>query len=109
MSERASSGRSDRKGGSDRSDESVGLGGSEGVGKRSMLRPSGGYRALRSFQAATVIYDATVTPACPTCGGIMVLRVARQGNNAGSRFWGCRSFTECKGIRPMDEADRSGR
>src|SRR3990172_6435150 len=26
-----------------------------------MLRPSGGYRNLRSFQAATVIYDATVS------------------------------------------------
>jgi four helix bundle protein len=25
------------------------------------LRPSGGYRTLRSFQAATVIYDATVS------------------------------------------------
>jgi restriction system protein len=25
------------------------------------LRPSGGYRRLRSFQAATVIYDATVS------------------------------------------------
>ena len=25
------------------------------------LRPSGGYRTLRSFQATTIIYDATVS------------------------------------------------
>ena len=29
--------------------------------RRRRLRPSGGYRALRSFQVATVIYDATVS------------------------------------------------
>jgi hypothetical protein len=28
---------------------------------RSRLRPSGGYRSLRSFQTATIIYDATVS------------------------------------------------
>ena len=27
---------------------------------RSRIRPSGGYRDLRSFQTATIIYDATV-------------------------------------------------
>ena len=31
------------------------------AGRRSRLRPSGGYRNLRSFQTATVIYDATVS------------------------------------------------
>ncbi len=29
-------------------------------GRRARLRPSGGYRKLRGFQAATIIYDATV-------------------------------------------------
>ena len=42
-------GESDRSVGSDRSVRSGGL------------RPSGGYRDLRSFQAATIIYDATVS------------------------------------------------
>ena len=40
--------------GPDRSD------GSDGSGRR-RLRPSGGYRKLRSYQVATVIYDATVS------------------------------------------------
>lgn len=39
-------------------------------------------------------------PACPACGGGMVLRTARQGKNTGSRFWGCRSFPDCRGTRP---------
>ena len=30
-------------------------------GRPRLLRPSGGYRRLRSFQAATIIYDATVS------------------------------------------------
>ena len=41
--------------GSDRSD------GSGRSQRHRRLRPSGGYRELRSFQAATVIYDATVS------------------------------------------------
>ena len=41
--------------GSDRSD------GSDRSLRQRRLRPSGGYRELRSFQAATVIYDATVS------------------------------------------------
>lgn len=39
-------------GGSERSDRS---------GRRRRLRPSGGYRNLRSYQVATIIYDATVS------------------------------------------------
>lgn len=33
----------------------------ENAGRPARLRPSGGYRKLRSFQAATFIYDATVS------------------------------------------------
>jgi len=39
-----------------------------------------------------------LTPACPKCGGAMVIRTARQGANAGSRFWGCSSYPRCRGI-----------
>ncbi len=55
-------------GGSDRSDGSVGSDRSDGFVERGAggtpgrpgLRASGGYRELRSFQVATVVYDATV-------------------------------------------------
>ena len=52
-----SSRESDRSGGPDRSDRSKGRTGS----RPRRLRPSGGYRELRSFQVTTVIYDATVS------------------------------------------------
>jgi len=42
------------------SDRSVRTGGFNQESQR-RLRPSGGYRQLRSYQVATVIYDATVS------------------------------------------------
>jgi four helix bundle suffix protein len=39
------------------------------------------------------------TPVCPVCGKPMVLRTARKGKAAGSQFWGCSGFPECKGTR----------
>ncbi len=40
-------------------------------------------------------------PACPVCGRAMIRRQARTGPNAGSTFWGCRSFPGCKGTRSL--------
>jgi len=40
-------------------------------------------------------------PACPLCGKPMALRTARQGARAGSQFWGCAAYPECKGTRPL--------
>lgn len=39
-------------------------------------------------------------PDCPACGKGMVLRTARKGALAGSRFWGCAGYPECRGTRP---------
>ena len=36
-------------------------------------------------------------PDCPQCGGLMALRTARVGQRAGSQFWGCAGFPECRG------------
>jgi four helix bundle suffix protein len=41
-------------------------------------------------------------PACPTCGKTMVLRLARQGKQSGSRFRGCAAYPSCKGTRPLE-------
>jgi len=46
------------------------------------LRPSGGYRKRRSYDACTVVDDATV-------------------------FWGWSSYPDCKGRRPLEGTDRS--
>jgi four helix bundle suffix protein len=40
-------------------------------------------------------------PDCPLCGKPMALRTARKGRNAGSQFWGCTDFPDCKGTKPV--------
>jgi restriction system protein len=47
--------------------------------------------------------------ACPLCGKPMALRTARKGPYAGSRFWGCTGYPECKGTEKLDRSDRSVR
>lgn len=41
-------------------------------------------------------------PDCPLCGAPMVMREARTGPLAGTKFWGCSQFarTRCRGTRP---------
>jgi restriction system protein len=46
----------------------------------------------------------TATPICPTCGKQMVLRLARKGPQAGSQFWGCSGYPECKGTRSAESS-----
>ncbi len=41
---------------------------------------------------------AGVIPACPVCGKEMVLRTARKGRYAGSAFYGCSNYPDCRGI-----------
>jgi four helix bundle suffix protein len=48
-------------------------------------------------------------PTCPACGKVMVLRTARKGARAGSQFWGCSEYPECKGARKLDGSDGSDR
>ena len=45
---------------------------------------------------------------CPKCGADMVLRTAKKGRNAGSRFWGCSAYPNCRAIAPLDEAEAPG-
>lgn len=46
---------------------------------------------------------ASSAPLCPVCNAPMVQRQARNGPNAGNRFWGCSRYgeTKCKGTRAM--------
>ena len=45
--------------------------------------------------------DQTDEKLCPKCGKPMMSRMARQGVNAGSQFWGCSGYPECKSTFPM--------
>jgi len=35
---------------------------------------------------------------CPKCGGPMVMRESKKGQNAGKQFWGCSKFPQCRGV-----------
>ena len=45
----------------------------------------------------------TAAPVCPQCGKPMALRTARKGRNAGSQFWGCSGYPNCKATRNLDD------
>ena len=55
-----------------------------------------GDQADRSDQS-----DRSGAPACRVCGKPMTLRTARQGPRAGSQFWGCSGYPECKTTQPI--------
>ncbi len=42
-------------------------------------------------------------PECPECGKLMRRRTARSGPNAGTPFWGCTGYPECKGTREVEK------
>ena len=43
-------------------------------------------------------------PSCPRCGGNLVVRTARNGKNAGRRFWGCETFPQCRFIEDYPDS-----
>jgi len=43
--------------------------------------------------------EETGVPTCPECGRAMRKTVAKKGRNAGSWFWGCTGYPECRGTR----------
>src|SRR4029077_14780776 len=45
--------------------------------------------------------DLERIPDCPECGKPMVLRTAKSGRNAGSQFWGCSAYPDCRGAHPL--------
>ena len=40
-------------------------------------------------------------PKCTACGGDMVRRKAKSGQNSGNEFWGCSNYPKCKKILPV--------
>jgi restriction system protein len=52
--------------------------------------------------AAPVASPSAPSRVCPRCGGQLVMRTARRGENAGSSFWGCSSYPRCRHTEPAD-------
>jgi restriction system protein len=60
-------------------------------------RPSGATAAHDSPLPAPSIIPA----GCPQCGAVMRKRVAKRGANAGTAFWGCSRYPNCRGTLPL--------
>ena len=46
--------------------------------------------------------------ACPSCGkGVMGMRQAQKGDNAGNYFLGCSNYPNCKNTAPIEGQDQS--
>lgn len=57
---------------------------------------------IKPVQPAVVSQSSKTTasptiPKCPLCNGPMVKRTAKQGPTAGSQFWGCPKYPNCRG------------
>lgn len=46
--------------------------------------------------------DGSGTPACPKCGGDMIKRTTRDGDDAVKGFWGCARYPDCPGMVAID-------
>lgn len=59
----------------------------------------------RVMPTATAMEDGDKHPehphTCSRCGGAMQLRVAKQGQHAGERFWGCANYPRCRNTVPV--------
>ena len=58
----------------------------------------------RGMQSDESVYSLLkqAIPNCPSCGGSMVKRIAKQGANAGKMFWGCSKYPKCRGTVAVD-------
>ncbi|WP_259395512.1 nuclease-related domain-containing protein [Shewanella sp. SR44-4] len=49
-----------------------------------------------------IIKQKTNEKLCKKYGSGMVLREAKKGQNAGSKFWGCSNFPKCRGVEKLN-------
>jgi hypothetical protein len=56
-----------------------------------------GWHQEKAFYSAS----SPNTPICPQCGAFLEVRTAKNGRNAGSRFWGCSAFPKCRYTRNL--------
>jgi restriction system protein len=70
--------------------------------------------AVQAKRTAAGVVDAApratavAEPKCPRCGSGMAKRLAKRGSNAGSYFWGCAMYPDCKGVLPINQREPCG-
>lgn len=64
------------------------------------VAPVGNGQKLESSVSVPAL-NANEPPPCPQCGELMVLRtVQKEGPHKGNKFWGCKDYPRCRGVRP---------
>ena len=56
-------------------------------------------RQERPKAMGTPVQENPAPVLCPVCGMEMVLRTAKKGPSAGTKFYGCSRYPKCKGVR----------
>ena len=51
-------------------------------------------------QLKPVVEAESTVPVCPKCGSEMILRTVKNGANAGTQFWGCSGYPQCRSMLP---------
>jgi restriction system protein len=69
------------------------------VGKHELLRLIGSVQERPAIGALSS--ESKDGMYCPLCNSPMVKRKARRGSRAGSEFWGCPKYPDCRGTRPI--------
>ena len=62
------------------------------------LKPSFKTNREHVKNVKTIVEKKENTQSCPKCGGVMVMREVKKGQNIGNKFWGCSSFPKCRGV-----------
>ena len=57
---------------------------------------------IRETEALREVESSDSAPFCPKCGLVMVLRIQREGSNAGKRYYGCMNAPTCSGVIAID-------
>lgn len=60
-------------------------------------------RNIQNFESSVPApaFSSNEPPHCPQCDELMVLRtVQKEGPHKGNKFWGCKDYPRCRGMRP---------
>ena len=74
---------------------------------RTFVKEGGFTERLHTTRTAARKAQQAPSPQCPVCGKPMLQRTARTSPRAGQPFWGCSTFPNCKGSRPITPSDKS--
>ena len=55
--------------------------------------------SVETSKEETLITKPAENLLCPRCGGQLILRTAKKGDNAGNQFYGCSNFPRCRYIQ----------